>query len=42
MEFASYIKAEGRITLPKVVRDALRIEKGQLGKCKIEKVKAEK
>jgi AbrB family looped-hinge helix DNA binding protein len=42
MEFASYVRREGRITLPKEVRDALRIEEGCLVKCRIEKVKAPK
>jgi AbrB family looped-hinge helix DNA binding protein len=40
MEFTSYVRKEGRITLPKEVRDALSIREGQLVKCKIEKVKA--
>jgi len=40
MEFTSYVRKEGRITLPKEVRDALSIEEGNLVKCKIEKVKA--
>ena len=42
MEFTSYVRKEGRITLPKEVRDALSIEEGQLVKCKIEKVKTGK
>jgi len=39
MEFASYVRKEGRITLPKEVRDALSIEEGCLVRCRIEKVK---
>lgn len=39
MEFTSYVRKEGRITLPKEVRDALDIEEGNLVRCKIEKVK---
>ena len=42
MEFTSYVRKEGRITLPKEVRDALSIQEGQLVKCKIEKVKTGK
>jgi AbrB family looped-hinge helix DNA binding protein len=41
-EFTSYVRREGRITLPKEVRDALNIEEGHLVRCKIEKVKSEK
>jgi len=40
MEFTSYVRKEGRITLPKEVRDALNIREGNLVKCKVEKVKA--
>jgi len=42
MEFTSYVRKEGRITLPKEVRDALRIEEGNLVRCKIEKVKTQR
>jgi len=42
MEFTSYVRKEGRITLPKEVRDALNIEEGHLVRCKIEKVKPQK
>jgi len=42
MEFTSYVRKEGRITLPKEVRDALSIKEGNLVKCKVEKVKAQK
>jgi len=39
MEFTSYVRKEGRITLPKEVRDALSIEEGCLVRCRVEKVK---
>lgn len=39
MEFTAYVRKEGRITLPKEVRDALNIREGNLVKCKVEKVK---
>ena len=42
MEFTSYVRKEGRLTVPKEVRDALSIEEGSLVKCKIEKVKTGK
>ncbi len=41
MEFTSYVRKEGRVTLPKEVRDALGIDEGCLVKCKIEKVKTQ-
>ncbi|MFQ5836397.1 MAG: hypothetical protein ACE5HG_00920 [Candidatus Bathyarchaeia archaeon] len=37
-EFTAYIRREGRMTVPKEVRDALKIEEGNLVKCKIKKV----
>jgi AbrB family looped-hinge helix DNA binding protein len=40
MEFTAYVRKEGRITLPKEVRDALNIREGNLVKCRVEKVKA--
>ena len=42
MEFTSYVRKEGRITLPKEIRDALSIEEGCLVRCKIEKVRSKK
>ena len=42
MQFASYVRKEGRITLPKEVRDALCIEEGELVKCTVEKVRTGK
>jgi len=40
MEFVSYVRKEGRITLPKEVRDALNIGEDCLVRCRVEKVKA--
>jgi len=37
-EFTVYIRRNGRMTVPKEVRDALDIEAGNLVKCKIRKV----
>jgi len=37
-EFTAYVRREGRITVPKEVRDALIIEEGNLVRCKISKV----
>jgi bifunctional DNA-binding transcriptional regulator/antitoxin component of YhaV-PrlF toxin-antitoxin module len=42
MEFTSYVRKEGRITLPKEVRDALQICEGCLVRCRVEKVKSQK
>jgi bifunctional DNA-binding transcriptional regulator/antitoxin component of YhaV-PrlF toxin-antitoxin module len=39
VEFTAYVRREGRITLPKEVRDALDIEEDILVKCRVEKVK---
>jgi len=41
MEFTAYVRREGRITLPKEVRDALSVKEGNLVRCKIEKVKTQ-
>lgn len=38
-EFTVYVRNEGKITVPKEVRDALSIKKGDLVCCKIVKVK---
>lgn len=38
IEFTVYVRKEGRITVPREVRDALIIEEGCLVKCKIEKL----
>lgn len=41
-EFTAYVRREGRITLPKEVRDALAIVEGCLVRCKVVKVKGRK
>ena len=35
VEFKAYVRVNGRMTIPKEVRDALGIEEGNLVKCKI-------
>ncbi len=42
LEFAAYVRREGRITLPKEVRDALSIQEGCLVRVKIEKVRSQR
>ena len=37
-EFTVYVRKDGRMTVPKGVRDALDIEEGSLVKCKIRRV----
>ena len=37
-EFTVYVRKDGRMTVPKGVRDALGIEEGNLVKCEIKKV----
>jgi AbrB family looped-hinge helix DNA binding protein len=37
-EFTAYVRRNGRMTVPKEVRDALGIEEGNLVKCKIRTV----
>jgi bifunctional DNA-binding transcriptional regulator/antitoxin component of YhaV-PrlF toxin-antitoxin module len=39
VEFTVYVRKEGRITVPREVRDALAIEEGNLVKCKVEKLR---
>ena len=39
-EFTVYVRRDGRMTVPKEVRDALGIEEGNLVKCEIKKVEA--
>jgi len=39
IEFTVRVRVEGRITIPKGVRDALVIKEGSLVKCKISKVR---
>lgn len=38
VEFTVYVRKDGRMTVPKEVRDALHIKEGNLVKCKIAKV----
>ncbi len=37
-EFTVYVRRDGRVTVPKEVRDAMTIEEGNLVKCRIRKV----
>jgi len=37
-EFTAYVRRNGRMTVPKEVRDALSIKEGSLVKCKIRRV----
>jgi AbrB family looped-hinge helix DNA binding protein len=37
-EFTAYVRREGRVTIPKELRDALIIKEGNLVKCKIVKM----
>lgn len=39
VEFTVYVRRNGRMTVPKEVRDALNIKEGNLVKCTIQKVK---
>jgi len=37
--FTAYVRADGKVTVPRGVRDALSIDEGDLVECKIKKVK---
>lgn len=37
--FTAYVRRDGKVTVPKGVRDALSIEEGDLVECKIKKVR---
>ena len=39
MEFTAYVRKEGKITVPKEIRDALYLQRDDLVRCKISKVK---
>ena len=38
-EFTVYVRKNGRVTVPKEVRDALEIDDGNLVNCKIKKMR---
>ena len=40
--FTAYVRGDGKVTVPKGVRDALGIEEDDLVECKIRKVKGTK
>jgi len=40
LAFTVYVRGGGRVTIPKQVRDALRIQKGDLIVCRVSKVRA--
>ena len=40
--FTAYVRGYGKLTVPKTVRDSLRIEDGDLVECKITKVNRRK
>jgi len=39
LAFTTYVRVEGRMTIPKAVRKALGIKRGDLVECKIKKVR---
>jgi len=40
-EFIVYVRKEGKITVPKQIRDVLSIKRGDLVRCRIVKVRME-
>lgn len=38
VEFTVYVRGDGRLTVPKEVRDALGVKEGDLVECRIRKV----
>ena len=42
LQFAAYVRREGRITLPKEVRDALNLSEGCLVRVRVEKVRSQR
>jgi AbrB family looped-hinge helix DNA binding protein len=39
VEFTAYVRGDGRMTVPKEVRDALSIKEGDLVECRIRKIR---
>jgi len=37
--FAAYVRVEGRVTIPKEIRDLLSIERGDLVECRVKRTK---